>query len=256
MSESDGSESPKPQSSGRQPQRQQPDPLTCPRCESTNTKFCYYNNYNKLQPRYFCKSCKRHWTEGGILRSVPIGGGRKNKRLRRPNITATATMTVRNNPSKDQGSLLPKLSDPKDTSDVAKTSFIKQIGSERRYDVESYSDIEELKGLVSWDFNGSFIGCTMQEAFEEDHPRLGVSKSLSCFETNASSSIPRTCTELLEDDDDSTITTTSMIMQSSQQMQLPSTSNFLELNNWNWKDLDTMILDDLNKPWEDPTFRT
>lgn len=55
--------------------------LNCPRCNSTNTKFCYYNNYSLTQPRYFCKSCKRYWTKGGSLRSVPVGGGsRKNKR--------------------------------------------------------------------------------------------------------------------------------------------------------------------------------
>lgn len=27
----------------------------CPRCDSEDTKFCYYNNYNVKQPRYFCK---------------------------------------------------------------------------------------------------------------------------------------------------------------------------------------------------------
>ncbi|CAL0305460.1 unnamed protein product [Lupinus luteus] len=53
----------------------------CPRCSSTNTKFCYYNNYSLSQPRYFCKGCRRYWTKGGSLRSVPIGGGcRKNRR--------------------------------------------------------------------------------------------------------------------------------------------------------------------------------
>ncbi|PVH66781.1 hypothetical protein PAHAL_1G344900 [Panicum hallii] len=55
--------------------------LNCPRCNSTNTKFCYYNNYSLQQPRYFCKTCRRYWTEGGSLRNVPVGGGsRKNKR--------------------------------------------------------------------------------------------------------------------------------------------------------------------------------
>lgn len=53
----------------------------CPRCESPNTKFCYYNNYSLSQPRYFCKSCRRYWTKGGILRNIPIGGAyRKHKR--------------------------------------------------------------------------------------------------------------------------------------------------------------------------------
>ena len=56
--------------------------LNCPRCNSTNTKFCYYNNYSLTQPRYFCKTCRRYWTEGGSLRNVPVGGGsRKNKKV-------------------------------------------------------------------------------------------------------------------------------------------------------------------------------
>ncbi|KAG0481731.1 hypothetical protein HPP92_012199 [Vanilla planifolia] len=55
--------------------------LNCPRCNSANTKFCYYNNYSLSQPRHFCKSCRRYWTRGGALRNVPIGGGfRRNKR--------------------------------------------------------------------------------------------------------------------------------------------------------------------------------
>ncbi|WOK96661.1 dof zinc finger protein DOF3.2-like isoform X3 [Canna indica] len=67
-----------------QERKQRPHPeqaLKCPRCASTNTKFCYYNNYSLSQPRYFCKSCRRYWTQGGSLRNVPVGGGsRKNKR--------------------------------------------------------------------------------------------------------------------------------------------------------------------------------
>ncbi|XP_042449600.1 dof zinc finger protein DOF1.4-like isoform X1 [Zingiber officinale] len=56
--------------------------LRCPRCDSANTKFCYYNNYSLAQPRHFCKACKRYWTRGGTLRNVPVGGGcRKNKRV-------------------------------------------------------------------------------------------------------------------------------------------------------------------------------
>ncbi|KAI4989935.1 hypothetical protein ZWY2020_038298 [Hordeum vulgare] len=47
----------------------------CPRCESRDTKFCYYNNYNTSQPRHYCKSCRRYWTKGGTLRNVPVGGG-------------------------------------------------------------------------------------------------------------------------------------------------------------------------------------
>jgi hypothetical protein len=56
--------------------------LTCPRCNSTNTKFCYYNNNSMTQPRYFCKGCCRNCTHGGILRNIPVRGpSRKNKQL-------------------------------------------------------------------------------------------------------------------------------------------------------------------------------
>ncbi|KAG6605798.1 Dof zinc finger protein, partial [Cucurbita argyrosperma subsp. sororia] len=55
--------------------------LRCPRCNSANTKFCYYNNYSLSQPRYFCKACRKYWTDGSSLRNVPVGGGsRKNRR--------------------------------------------------------------------------------------------------------------------------------------------------------------------------------
>ncbi|PON39020.1 Zinc finger transcription factor [Trema orientale] len=68
--------------------------LNCPRCNSTNTKFCYYNNYSLTQPRYFCKTCRRYWTEGGTLRNVPVGGGsRKNKK---PSTTTSTSSTSTN----------------------------------------------------------------------------------------------------------------------------------------------------------------
>ncbi|XP_073124308.1 cyclic dof factor 2-like [Henckelia pumila] len=54
--------------------------LPCPRCNSMDTKFCYFNNYNVNQPRHFCKNCHRYWTAGGTMRNVPVGAGRrKNK---------------------------------------------------------------------------------------------------------------------------------------------------------------------------------
>ncbi|KAL6509830.1 hypothetical protein OROGR_022318 [Orobanche gracilis] len=73
-----------------------PGKLSCPRCDSTNTKFCYYNNYNLSQPRHFCRACRRYWTRGGSLRNIPFGGGTRktasssNKR-RRTTDTATGT---------------------------------------------------------------------------------------------------------------------------------------------------------------------
>ncbi|CAN4119897.1 unnamed protein product [Withania somnifera] len=68
--------------------------LKCPRCDSANTKFCYFNNYSLKQPRHFCKNCRRYWTKGGALRNVPVGGGcRRNKRSK----------NINNNSSKSGG---------------------------------------------------------------------------------------------------------------------------------------------------------
>ncbi|KAL6005639.1 hypothetical protein ACLOJK_006209 [Asimina triloba] len=75
------------------PQKEQA--LNCPRCNSTNTKFCYYNNYSLTQPRYFCKTCRRYWTEGGSLRNVPVGGGsRKNKRSSSSSSTTSSSSSA------------------------------------------------------------------------------------------------------------------------------------------------------------------
>ncbi|CAH8321106.1 unnamed protein product [Eruca vesicaria subsp. sativa] len=71
--------------------------LPCPRCESTNTKFCYYNNYNFSQPRHFCKSCRRYWTHGGTLRDIPVGGGTRK--------TAKRSRTSSSSPSSSGGTV-------------------------------------------------------------------------------------------------------------------------------------------------------
>ncbi|KAH6805894.1 hypothetical protein C2S51_030725 [Perilla frutescens var. frutescens] len=74
--------------------------LKCPRCESTNTKFCYFNNYSLSQPRHFCKTCRRYWTRGGALRNVPVGGGcRRNKRSKSSNSKSPASSDRQTNPS-------------------------------------------------------------------------------------------------------------------------------------------------------------
>ncbi|XP_022133513.1 dof zinc finger protein DOF3.6-like isoform X2 [Momordica charantia] len=80
--------------------------LKCPRCESSNTKFCYFNNYSLTQPRHFCKTCRRYWTRGGAMRNVPVGGGcrRSSKRSKgssnrskSPAGSSTSTSTVSSN---------------------------------------------------------------------------------------------------------------------------------------------------------------
>ncbi|XP_020697994.1 dof zinc finger protein DOF2.1-like [Dendrobium catenatum] len=88
--------------------------LRCPRCDSTNTKFCYYNNYSLSQPRYFCKGCRRYWTKGGSLRNVPVGGGcRKNKR-------SSSSSSLSSSSSSSSNSIIPSSEKPQDDQ----TSFI------------------------------------------------------------------------------------------------------------------------------------
>ncbi|XP_009792864.1 cyclic dof factor 1-like [Nicotiana sylvestris] len=69
--------------------------LPCPRCNSMETKFCYFNNYNVSQPRHFCKNCQRYWTAGGTMRNVPVGAGRrkhKNPVLHYRHISVSETL--------------------------------------------------------------------------------------------------------------------------------------------------------------------
>uniref|UniRef100_A0A7N0U9R6 Dof zinc finger protein n=1 Tax=Kalanchoe fedtschenkoi TaxID=63787 RepID=A0A7N0U9R6_KALFE len=83
--------------------------VNCPRCNSVNTKFCYYNNYSLSQPRYFCKTCRRYWTAGGSLRNVPVGGGsRKNRR------SSSSSAAAAQSSSQVQG--VAKLSSPSSSS--------------------------------------------------------------------------------------------------------------------------------------------
>ncbi|KAL0847638.1 hypothetical protein Bca101_020884 [Brassica carinata] len=74
---------------------EQQEQLPCPRCESTHTKFCYYNNYNFSQPRHFCKSCRRYWTRGGTLRDIPVGGGTR-KAAKRSRTCSSSSSVVSN----------------------------------------------------------------------------------------------------------------------------------------------------------------
>ncbi|OMO66357.1 Zinc finger, Dof-type [Corchorus olitorius] len=73
--------------------------LKCPRCDSSNTKFCYYNNYNLSQPRHFCKNCRRYWTKGGALRNIPVGGGTRKNAKRS---SSSSSSSSSNNSSKRQ----------------------------------------------------------------------------------------------------------------------------------------------------------
>ncbi|KAE8670169.1 30S ribosomal protein S5 [Hibiscus syriacus] len=122
---------------GESQQQHQNPPQKCPRCESLNTKFCYYNNYSLSQPRYFCKTCKRYWTQGGTLRNVPVGGGcRKGKRTKvspsgensrshpQHNLTSSQSM-ISSNPMLSVSAALTT----KESGGLASSSAISSVGS-------------------------------------------------------------------------------------------------------------------------------
>ena len=97
-----------------QSQQQQPK-LECPRCSSTDTKFCYYNNYSTTQPRHYCRTCRRYWTHGGTLRKVPVGGacrrgsGSSSKRRRSSAEPHTPSSDSTPPPQPDLPDTLPQL---------------------------------------------------------------------------------------------------------------------------------------------------
>ncbi|KAL7604227.1 dof zinc finger protein DOF3.4 [Lactuca sativa] len=111
--------------------------LRCPRCDSANTKFCYYNNYNLTQPRHFCKTCRRYWTKGGALRNVPIGGGcRKNK--------GTTIATTIGKPISSNGKLKAVVS-----SELGKSGFINGFEHEFTHNPILWSAPPQTSHLLS-----------------------------------------------------------------------------------------------------------
>ncbi|XP_061354965.1 dof zinc finger protein DOF2.1-like [Gastrolobium bilobum] len=117
----------------RKPRPQPEQALNCPRCDSTNTKFCYYNNYSLSQPRYFCKSCRRYWTKGGTLRNVPVGGGcRRNKRSSSSSSKKAQDQTF--TPNSNPLTSLPHLSYDSSDFTLALSRFQKQSCGQLGYD--------------------------------------------------------------------------------------------------------------------------
>lgn len=276
---------PKPPSTTRRQQQQQQsssEPLDCPRCGSSNTKFCYYNNYNKSQPRHFCKACKRHWTKGGTLRNVPVGGGRKNKRLkaaatttsdRKKNVHHQDVLLAdqQNQQNSHHFSLPPPhhLGDQKkNVSDILYRALI--INSSSASSVQP----DPINGFTNKTKSSSML----QLPCSQDQNLQFSFSSLSPFE-NIPSPIPTFHQSLSGYDDDyyggnklldstvesPTITTTttaattssSIFCQPPWQLLGPTTTSsstvMAESQNycWNWNDIDTLVSSDLNIPWDD-----
>uniref|UniRef100_A0A803M3D6 Dof zinc finger protein n=1 Tax=Chenopodium quinoa TaxID=63459 RepID=A0A803M3D6_CHEQI len=122
--------------------------INCPRCNSTNTKFCYYNNYSLTQPRYFCKTCRRYWTQGGSLRNVPVGGGsRKNKRSSSSLSSSTSNPSINNN---NPNKLIPDLNPPSSLSHLITAShqnpkFLEGHDLNLAFPMQGFPNLQEFK---------------------------------------------------------------------------------------------------------------
>ncbi|KAL0321224.1 UNVERIFIED_CONTAM: Dof zinc finger protein DOF3.2 [Sesamum radiatum] len=258
----------KPPSARRQqPPKQQPEPLNCPRCGSTNTKFCYYNNYNKSQPRHFCKSCKRHWTKGGTLRNVPVGGGRKNKRpkISHPitttstttNVTATAAPPATAARLQDRASF-PYTNigtDQRSMSNILYKALIRSSSPSLLHNATDGINISiPGKPLVGSN------GVSNKTGFTE----LPFSSLSTNFEVMNTSLMNPTPHQLLDDQldhyagnidstEESIITTLDIPSTGSAPWPVADTSSVMDLPNyWNWNEINAFTSSaDLNIAWDD-----
>ncbi|XWS19565.1 hypothetical protein CRYUN_Cryun31cG0026400 [Craigia yunnanensis] len=282
-------ELPKVSAKKRQPpqnQQQQSEPLKCPRCDSTNTKFCYYNNYNKSQPRHFCKACKRHWTKGGTLRNVPVGGGRKNKRLKTSNSntpattlasTSTTSTAIKSStssgvnsrldtfmaiqPQQQRQDLQLPLADQKNISNMQFQALSRPLSLLLQQNSINCINLDTKSFSTS---NGVFLGSTLSLPQTQGIQIPFSSSSSSSFDTTPSSistsfqssSIRNYIGETIEDP---TISSSSMPTTSctvSQPWQVPITSSGMDMASyWNWDDIDALVSTDLNIPWDDSEIK-
>lgn len=244
---------PKSPSAMRRQQQQQPEPLKCPRCESTNTKFCYYNNYNKQQPRHFCRACKRHWTKGGTLRNVPVGGGRKNKRLKKSSnstsASAAATTTTTNSAAIDQ-------TDHQQQKPMSQVFY--QALPQQNLDNTIIFSSSSSPGL-----SASTLPFLHQSGNLSFPFSSSISTTSSSFDTNLSSistslqssNVYNYATVAAEDQfkamEEPTITSI-MPNISQPNWKVPTSSNAMDVysNDWNWEDIETLVSTDLNLPWD------
>ncbi|EFH55945.1 Dof-type zinc finger domain-containing protein [Arabidopsis lyrata subsp. lyrata] len=132
--------------------------LKCPRCESTNTKFCYFNNYSLTQPRHFCKTCRRYWTRGGALRNVPVGGGcRRNRRTKSSSNNNNNSTATSNNTSFSSGNASTISSILSSHYGGNQESILSQILSPARLMNPTYNHLGDLTNNTKTDNNMSLL---------------------------------------------------------------------------------------------------
>ena len=248
---------PTPMRKQQQQQTQPSEPLKCPRCDSINTKFCYYNNYNKSQPRHFCRACKRHWTKGGTLRNVPVGGGRKNKRVKK----STPATTTTSNGSNMDGELTTHLTIPPLPVDDHKTT----PSSLYRSLCLPQQNLTSTKVSEGRDFaigNGIFLSSTLP--LPQNQNLLFPFTTSNSFDINTcavsnslqSSSVYNYGEEFKILEEPTVNSTIPSGGNRTQPWEIAATSSGLEMSNyWSWEDIDSLVSTDPNNPWDDSDIK-
>ncbi|XP_061344431.1 dof zinc finger protein DOF1.4-like [Gastrolobium bilobum] len=266
----------------QQQQTQQSESLNCPRCDSTNTKFCYYNNYNKSQPRHFCRACKRHWIKGGTLRNVPVGGGRKNKRVKKSTTPTSSSTTKATSPSTCTTTVSTSIGNMGGGSSSHMTmNPTPLIVSNQKSIPSSFYQVQALirppslllqqnlmntGDLESKDFgigNSIFLSSTLPLPQNQSlHFPFSTSRS---FDTNpcAVSTSLRSSNVYNYGEEFKTLEepTINSIMpntsrSNTQPWEIPATSASMETSNyWNWEDIDSLVSTDLKDPWDDSDIK-
>lgn len=245
------------------PQQQSAEHLNCPRCDSTNTKFCYYNNYNKSQPRHFCRACKRHWTKGGTLRNVPVGGGRKNKRTKKSTTTTTSSTIATT-------TCTTSIQTPLQVSDHHKTipnsSLYQALIHPPSLLLQQNMMMNTRDLLESKDF-GMFTttSSTLPIPHQNQSLIFPFSTSSSSFDTTTCSSSNvfyygqefKTMEEQEQEQEPIIPNTKPWEMPIPTSLPLPATSGGMEASKyWNWEDIDSLVSADLKDPyWDDSDIK-
>ncbi|XP_062029843.1 dof zinc finger protein DOF5.4 [Rosa rugosa] len=156
--------------------------LKCPRCDSLNTKFCYYNNYNLSQPRHFCKSCRRYWTKGGVLRNVPVGGGcRKTKRSKPKSSSSSSPASPPQQPNSERRASSNSSSESSSLTNTATATATEAVSAPSS--TSSASNLlniprPESKFFVSPNTNFEAAGATM---LEQSATEIGMFSDIGSF---------------------------------------------------------------------------
>lgn len=196
--------------------------LPCPRCTSLETKFCYFNNYNVNQPRHFCRNCQRYWTDGGNMRKVAVGAGRrKNKQLGTQYLEVlvphvTIQCTADKNPDIVDRHVIPRDESLKTLKSSAENENMLKFDSEKPQcetmgallpkdqikcaDILSIEEIKEEQSQCGSSLTSVHDDETLQKVFQDEQGGLSKSRKIlisrqpfPCFPTPQMSSTWNPC---------------------------------------------------------------